>query len=401
MPESFFASGGSVYTRLGLGEVINHHSGRRFALGGLGTAVIDRYYLSTLNPAAWSALSFTRIEMGMGFDSYDVQDNSSSALYSDFYFSGFTFGFPVQKDYGISAAFGAVPYTRVNYQVAQRFTGTSISDYTVNYSGIGGITKLFFGGTYELPYGLVFGASYDYYTGKIDYNSELNFDEGTGYSDASTKTTHSFKGMGFTVGLISDDLSSLLPLDKVSQLKLGLSYSQSFPLDTDTTNFAGSPGQLTKTNTGIIEVKIPSRLSVGTSFLWDEDYLVMFDYMLQPWSNYQFDDHYMTNLRDYHKVSLGLEYKNSSRKFRSFWEQIILRGGLSYEQTQYSINANGVDQLSISGGFTIPLGFGNSIDFGLLYGMRGEATNVLMKENILKFSISLSFGDQWFIRRER
>lgn len=101
------------------------------------------------------------------------------------------------------------------------------------------------------------------------------------------------------------------------------------------------------------------------------------------------------------KISFGMEYRNPDFRSQSFWEQIMLRLGLSYEQTQYEINGNGVDQYSIYTGFSVPLSFDNTLDFGFQYGKRGTTESNLIKENIFKFSVSLSVGELWFLRQDR
>ena len=51
--------------------------------------------------------------------------------------------------------------------------------------------------------------------------------------------------------------------------------------------------------------------------------------------------------------------------------------------------------------FRYLLGSENSIDIGLMYGIRGTNDSNLAKENIIQASFSLNFGELWFIRRER
>jgi hypothetical protein len=81
-----------------------------------------------------------------------------------------------------------------------------------------------------------------------------------------------------------------------------------------------------------------------------------------------------------HKISTGFEYKPGQIIGASVWEQIIWRAGLSYEKTQYLINNQGIDQYSVFGGFSFPLGIENSIDIAVQYSMRGTTDSGLLKE---------------------
>ena len=80
---------------------------------------------------------------------------------------------------------------------------------------------------------------------------------------------------------------------------------------------------------------------------------------------------------------------------------IIWRAGLSFEQTQYLVNNEGINQYSISGGFSLPVSTANTLDLGLQYAIRGTTDPGLYKENILKLYFTISLGDIWFIREEK
>jgi hypothetical protein len=110
-------------------------------------------------------------------------------------------------------------------------------------------------------------------------------------------------------------------------------------------------------------------------------------------------------------ISAGTEYRPIRELGASFWNQIILRGGLSYEQTQYVINNTGINQLAVYGGFSVPLSYANTIDIGVQYSTRGTTKVLpvsgsndfipLNKESGFRIAIGLSLGDIWFVREEK
>ena len=71
------------------------------------------------------------------------------------------------------------------------------------------------------------------------------------------------------------------------------------------------------------------------------------------------------------------------------------------EKTQYEFNGQGIDMLAFNTGLSLPLSPNNSLDLGLEFSMRGTTESNLIKENRLKFSLGLSLGELWFLRRER
>ena len=101
------------------------------------------------------------------------------------------------------------------------------------------------------------------------------------------------------------------------------------------------------------------------------------------------------------KVVLGYEFGDPNLRFVTFWEQILWRVGLSYEQTQYEINGEGINEYSIYAGVSFPIGIGNTLDFGFRYGMRGTTSSNLVREDLFNAFVSFSFGELWFVRQER
>jgi hypothetical protein len=144
---------------------------------------------------------------------------------------------------------------------------------------------------------------------------------------------------------------------------------------------------------------VPVRLTVGANIVFSKRYLISLDYALQPWSEFKINDVVQTNLRNAQKFSLGFEYRPLSELGTTFWEQIIWRSGLSFEETQYMINNEAINQFSVSAGFSLPVSFGNTLDIGVQYWMRGTNSSGLIKENIIRLNAGISFGELWFTRQ--
>jgi hypothetical protein len=152
---------------------------------------------------------------------------------------------------------------------------------------------------------------------------------------------------------------------------------------------------------GSTETEIPVRFNGGISFVFDESYNISLDYMYQPMSEYSFNYLNDVHLRNAAKYSAAFEYKPKKSAGMSTWEQIIWRFGLSYEQTQYRFNGQGIDQFSTFGGLSYPLGVENSIDIAIQYSKRGTTENNLLNENSIRVYFGLSFGELWFLRFEK
>ena len=397
-----FAQSSSSYSRIGIGDLVHTYSARRLAIGGLGVAVSDKDNISAINPAGWNSLEFARVDFGFTYRANFLQSSSQSAYYGRGDFNGFTFGIPVSQTYGVGAAIGLIPVSNVSYTVSQNSvlnTATSSEIYNTSYDGQGGISRAFIGSSYRLPFGLNVGATFDYYFGNIKYTSKTNFLNSSNTNAAYSKTVRP-QGLGTSIGLISPDISGLFNSEKISDARLGFAMKYISNLKTDTIMTSSSSAGTDTLGEGAVHTKIPIRINAGLSFKLNKNYQFSLDYLYQPMKDYTFNGLNSPNLRNTFKISTGFEYSKSDRLGLSFWEQFAWRAGLSYEQTQYIINNQGINQYSISGGFSMPLGFGNSLDVGIQYGIRGTTNSNLYRENNIKLDVSISLGEIWFIRHQ-
>ncbi len=165
----------STYTRYGIGDLFYGYSARTMALNYSGSAMLNTDYVEILNPASWTNLSRTRIEFSFSYDDLKVSNSTESKYYGDGIFRGFTFAFPVSETNGIAVAMGIVPYSRINYEVVENVQDQSTGNYTATYQGVGGLSRIFIGGTYKVPYNFILGATLDYFFGNLTYTSSIEF----------------------------------------------------------------------------------------------------------------------------------------------------------------------------------------------------------------------------------
>ncbi|MDQ7816966.1 MAG: hypothetical protein RDU14_08055 [Melioribacteraceae bacterium] len=401
LPAEFYPSGGSIYSRFGLGDFYFSFSARRMALGELGIASADADYLNYLNPAGWNKMRLSRFETGVLYHGNSISSNSASVFHAQTIFSGMMFGFPVERNLGISFAGGIVPYSNVNYDVVVNDEDAVAGTYKTQYKGEGGLSKAFVGFSIKLPLDIAVGASFDYFTGRVEHLSVVEFLGDSDLLDASFSKIYNYSGVGYTIGLISNNFSSIIGAESLKDLRLGFTFSNSSKIGTDSVNTSSTLVGDVETSAGSIKTEIPQRIGIGLLLTLKSGYTITADYLFQPFSKLLTGGKSFNNMRDLTKYSLGVEYRNPEPRSQSFWEQVMLRGGLSYEQTQYSINGNGIDQISLYTGFSMWLGFDNTIDLGLQVGKRGTKDNNLLGESFYKFSITLSIGELWFIRTER
>ncbi|MCB0748713.1 MAG: hypothetical protein KDC90_14730 [Ignavibacteriae bacterium] len=400
MFSELFASGGSVYTRYGLGDLYLYNSARKLSLGGIGTAILDNEIVNLNNPATWSAMDNTKFGASMLSNFSIISDENFNASYSQVKFTGFHLGLPVQRDYGIGFVIGIIPFSTINYDVQNSYTSGQVNNYQQDFIGSGGLSKAFFGFSYILPLDISIGATLDYYTGNAKYQTTIIYDGTSDFSNSNFTSEFKYKGLGTTLGLLTPNLASIFNSDRINNVRLGVSYEISGKLNTDSSGIATTAIGETVFEAQSFYTKMPKKLSIGLNFNFDK-LIVNLDYVNQPWSKYRQNEKPSSYLSDLNRYSIGVEFDPNSKKYGTFWELVKYRGGLSYEQSQYTIKGLKVNQVGIHTGMSFPLGLENTIDVGLMYGIRGTTENNLLKEKIFQASFTINLGELWFIRPDR
>jgi hypothetical protein len=152
---------------------------------------------------------------------------------------------------------------------------------------------------------------------------------------------------------------------------------------------------------GKTQMVVPTRLNAGVHITFNNVYNFALDYFYQAWTNFKLSGVNQLNLSDVNKFSLGFEYRPARGLSMNFLEQIMLRAGVSYEMSQYEFNGYELHQISVSGGFSLPISPENTFDVGLEYAVRGSKENDLLQENFFRIDLGISFGDIWFTRYEK
>ncbi len=397
---SIYSQSSSTYSRFGIGDIFYANSAKRLAMGQLGTSLADESYISIINPAAWNTISRTRMEFSFRYSGISVSNDANKTYYDDSRFSGFSFGFPISKDNGVVMAMGLIPVSRVSYKAAEKFESTTNNkdDYIINYSGDGGLSKVFVGLSFKLPFDLSFGGTLDYYFGNLEYESKVTFINLNQRSGSFNKR-FTPQGLGTTIGVITPDISKIFSSGNFKNLRLGASAIFLNDLNTDTILTSTSVVEKDTVSSGVTKMHIPARYSFGLSFNVTDNYRFAFDYLYQEWNKFSINNTVSNQLQRASKISAGFEYKPDYEINKSAWEQISWRFGLSYEKSQYKINNTSIEEYSIAGGFSYPLAMENTIDVAIQYSIRGKNEANLFKENTIRLNIGLSLGETWFLRR--
>jgi hypothetical protein len=311
-----------------------------------------------------------------------------------------TMTFPVTRFW--SAGIGLRPYSYVDYQTTQyqRVPGTIYeSEYT--YSGRGGLNKAVFTNGFSLTRNIFVGVEAAFLFGNINNNSDSRLLIGgdditvsrstlTSYSDVVWRLGVAWrpklkKDWFLNVGATIDPLTRLGGHSVDTYQQIDASGTQISTPDTVSSRTGGSITLPTQIKGGIVLEK-SQKLAVGVEFGY------------QPWSKFVALDGKSGNLKDSYSIGAGLEFTPKTRSTR-YLELIPYRLGFNYAKLPYSINGKQPNDVSVSMGFSLPVGqFVNSVSISVIGGQRGVIADNQIKERYVKIGLALSLNQQWFAR---
>jgi len=390
----------SPYSRFGLGDLQGTVFPEYNALGGGVTALSSPNSINPYNPATYTSFGPNSFLLSTGglHKTTNMQNTTESQLTNNSAFSHITIAFPVSRKIG--ASIGMLPYSNIGYELNSR---NLVPDADLLYSGDGGISKAYFGSAYQISNEFSVGINASYLFGVLNRRKKVIFDDESFFNSRSNSKIN-LKGyyyeLGllykkeisenneFTIGLTANNNSEIR--GKRSELVETFEYSGvfEFPKDTflNTTEWSYAT--------------LPQYISVGLTYREDKKWLLVADYSLQNWADYTLFDE-SDNLSNSMRMSGGMEYTPEYNSVTTYYKRMQYRLGASYSNTPLQFDGNQLTEKSISFGFGIPVKKSRTrYDVSVILGQRGTTENKLLKEQFIKFGLSVSYDGIWFVKRK-
>ena len=150
------------------------------------------------------------------------------------------------------------------------------------------------------------------------------------------------------------------------------------------------------------EFTFPSQVTLGLGIGKPKSWFLGAEYTAQKTSNLtnRAFDIDIVEFSDASKYRLGGFYVPNYNSVGNYWNRVVYRGGVRFEETGININGEGITEFGISFGVGLPVGrlFSN-INLGFEIGRRGTTKQGLIQENFFNTFLSLSLNDRWFEKR--
>ena len=401
----------SPYSYFGLGELSSAATAENQMMGGIAMYA-DSIHVNLQNPAAYSKLG-VRFGEDFGITTYTAgishkqvrlksfTEEQSSAVTNLEYLS---LGFSLKEGLGIG--FGVMPYSSVGYNfVAQ--TGAEGSRIINEYSGEGGLNRLYLSVGYEVFKDFSVGVSANYNFGTVE-SLRIQSVENVQYGVKDERTSK-IDGIDLNYAI-----NYTPAIDDRHTLFTSLRINTQANLSARNTKRIGSFSLLTQADVEAVDVnldaqglketgvKIPTTATVGLGYGQNMKWFLGLEYSYQQLSDYSNVFLEIDNLvyGDASTLALGGFYIPNSSSFESYLSRITYRAGVRLDKTGMLINDKEVNDFGIPFGLGLPLKGYSNLNLGFEVGRRGTTSADLIEESYFKVNVGLSLNDIWFRKRK-
>ena len=423
----------SPYSIFGPGLTNQRQSVAQFTMGGAGVALFDPYRMNLINPAA-SANYMEPIFETSGKGNISTFETETDAFENrNFELNNLSLSFPIKRNYW-ALNIGLVPFTSVGYDVSVSDTSGS-EPYTTNYFGDGGISQAYFGTGYKVynrvdtagnVTALSLGAQMNFNFGTVNNIRRISFTEDITSLGFEETESILVRDVNFEVGAQFQTNLKKRTLSDPSFLKLtfGAVYAFGNDLNAEQNSYAynfrfATSGALVPRDTlqssvrGKGSITMPSQFIVGTALDWVSRKRLRlrwaFDYATTSWQNYSVNfqnDVLEADFERSNRIATGVEITPNISS-SNYLKRIEYRAGFRYVQTNLNLRGQGISDVGMSFGLTLPINFRrgltkSSFHMGVEYGEYGTTDNGLIKETYTRimagFSFTPHFRNRWFVQ---
>ncbi|MCS3661888.1 outer membrane protein transport protein [Salinibacter ruber] len=419
---------GTIYSRFGMGSLLEFSSSQSDAMGGGGYALRSLNYNPDANPALWSDQVFTRLSGSAAYRSTSVEDDQgNSGRLSSGNVQALQFNFPLyERSLGVGISFQ--PYSRSNYSR----TGSDSEDVSVSgersevpfeteFSGSGGLHRLRGGLGYRVNDMLSVGATADLLFGTLERRRRTRWEAIRLPNSTLVQPRNTIVSDGVQLSGLTSTLGGHLALADV------FAEDDAFSIGASVTLPANLSGEQYRTldedlardtlSTERGDVTLPWKGRLGLSYQPNARWTVVLDGAFEPWSTFSSD--FSTGasetvpsrfpaggpgtLADRWRLSTGAEvvpagddqlagyFAQAAYRFGGYAERMYVRP--DQETTLY--------EFALTAGISLPTSLsGTRIDLNTTAGTRGTTTNSLVRDRFFGVSLHVNFGERWFQRRK-
>jgi hypothetical protein len=399
-------------------------------LGGTQAASTSGLYVNPAQPASYADLRYTTLDLGGSYMGVHQANEGASLWNTTGGFKNMGIAVPLKKWMGASA--GLMPYSLTGYDMLTKGTDVNFGDYTQQFKGSGGYTKLHVGLGLKPMEFLALGFNANYLFGSLDQNTSMIFSDNQFNSVRVAQRTLA-SGWYWDGGAQLRIPVGAYKLVAGATLRNGSAVASTFN-DLSYTYIASGAGTETPLDTGTAilnqegYIYVPTQMSIGLEWsmpakdlpvsAWslgvqyqvtETQSLLPFSTGSLPWlSPEPWSGPYLENA---HRISASASVIPSlafpDKRLKGFKNDIAYRTSFSYENTGLVLNQTPIQSWQASLGMGLPIGgraiLPGDVKFATLHigaqvGSWGTKTNGLIQEFYTQATVGVTLNDQWFVK---
>lgn len=398
----------SPFSRFGLGNLYGENmSAQQQGMGGISMGIADPFTINPANPASYGTFrtqSFN-FQAGILADYGSLKSTQNSQPYNYVTLGYIAMGFPVTKWW--RSSFGAMPYSKIGYDVAYNFNVPGYGSMKSERWGQGGLTRIYWGNGFNLTKNFRVGFNIVYLFGNAHYYNMV-------YSPDSVAVFGTKTQQYFKVGNLMYDWGAQydIHLKKDEKLTVGAVMSNKTTLTANgywlSTSLTGGYGtnpdvvkdtlQYVPNNNG--DLLIPAHYGLGFSISKAGHWLFGADVEWQNWSQYRIYGQ-PDSLQQSFTIAIGGEFTPKHTAISHLGKRMTYRLGARYQQTDLILNGMSINEFAVTGGVKLPFKRrASSVNIGFEVGSRGSLQNSLIKNSFFNFTFGLNIVQDWFFKRK-
>lgn len=426
--------GNSPFSAYGLGEVVGNTQVPQLLMGGVSVASTDPAGISPINPASYCSLRKTTFETSVVTHLTELSSDGATEAESNTRFLGFSLAIPWRSSRW-ALALGLLPVTSVGYDITDEGVLSNGVDYRHTYEGTGGLNRAYAGLAHtiwrakpdsagRLQGQLTIGGNFNFLFGSIDQTRKAIYPPSEGYTNLSTYSGLVLSGVTGNFGLqYSNELISMQAMKRrrvAKEVQRKAEHDARLAADPGASLAAPAPVRMPEAPWRYViglTTELPSDLTArrellelsfvlangvetirdtnyyeegrkGTLFIppsfgaglqaANERWSVQLDVRRRDWSGLQLqvDDYALpSQLRPSMSVQTGASFRPARDRDRSYLKRVIYRAGFRYTSDYLKVGDLQLNEMAVSGGFSLPLSEGNYLSrfhVGAVAGRRGD-----------------------------
>jgi len=385
------AQGGSNYSSFGIGDIHYNLGARYEGIAGVSTAIPSVYAINLKNPALWSEVLSTRLQAGYLFNQRVIENSKGDVLYqNNATLNQILAVFSIDTSKGISASFGLMPYSSVNYLVNTK--SAYIKDgYEVNiineHQGGGGISTAYLGAAWRIFPNFSIGIAGNAFFGNIEKKVNSYIEGAYTFEPIFVKRDNA-RGAGLKYGLFYQPFENFY---------LGFSFEQilNFEFDRSVEYVNSYTGSVDSTVSYTVDAKLPNTFNIGLGYRTGM-FLFGAEFSSSDFSKFDYERADNVKFKNTNTIAVGMSRFGNTSFRAGFFDRMTYNFGLGYKQLYYEVNGQNINEIYGSIGFDIPVSGLAMINSAFTFGMRGTTDNNLLKESFGRMNINISLGEIWF-----